>query len=603
MASLLLSPTEDAFISQAAPDTNFGDSFTLLIGRFTTPGDIYRSLLKFDLSTIPPGYTINYAALRLFIYRKDTSGPQPASIERTLSNFNENTVTFSNAPSGVATGIVTTITDVDLNQFISIEITSLVQGWHNGSIPNTGLEIIGDESTYSLIGFFSKDFNNSDLWPELEIAFSDNCRSITVSTVQQFYAALSEPFFTEIILVPNGTVYDISGLPAIDRTIPAVIESYPPGVQVNFNPAQSLSNITLGDYVTLPNNTVYNVTQGTLYATIQAAINAANPGDTILATAGTYPENITIDRRITLEGAGSNIGETFINPAAGLGISIAAGGDNVSDRLIISSLRVTAGTNGIQTTGTAAPSHFTLLNVASVNNPSNGFNVNPDPSNPNMNDVVILNSDLSGNGTAGLRVASYMTVDSLTISNSTLNGNTYGLYVAAQGTTDFNNINITNSTFNNNTSKGMYFEALNNAIFQNIVVDQSGTSGPFPAGIDINLKQGNYQNVQLINATVTACGLSDATTGAGAAIKGRDDAGNNGTLNNVGIIGGTYAGSPVAIRFGEIGVTNATPTNASVVGAVVANSVIGIENLTLATVAQENNVFFGNGTDLVGNFS
>jgi hypothetical protein len=49
------------------------------------------------------------------------------------------------------------------------------------------------------------------------------------------------------------------------------------------------------------------------YSTIDAAINAANPGDTIQVAAGTYDEQVVINKSLTLQGAGDT---TIIKPSA-----------------------------------------------------------------------------------------------------------------------------------------------------------------------------------------------------------------------------------------------------------------------------------------------
>ncbi len=58
---------------------------------------------------------------------------------------------------------------------------------------------------------------------------------------------------------------------------------------------------------------VHDLTMGTSFSTIQAAVNAANANDVIMADAGTYAENVTITKALTLEGAdhGQNANTRF----------------------------------------------------------------------------------------------------------------------------------------------------------------------------------------------------------------------------------------------------------------------------------------------------
>jgi len=57
---------------------------------------------------------------------------------------------------------------------------------------------------------------------------------------------------------------------------------------------------------------VLNQTTGVTYGTIQLAIDAAGQGHTIIASAGTYDEQVVIDKSLTLQGVGDN---TVIQPS------------------------------------------------------------------------------------------------------------------------------------------------------------------------------------------------------------------------------------------------------------------------------------------------
>lgn len=71
-AIVSLNPTGDAYLRNgASANTNF-DNTELLVGR-VAPGDWIRSVLAFDLSSIPDGSTINSATLTVAINSQDTA--------------------------------------------------------------------------------------------------------------------------------------------------------------------------------------------------------------------------------------------------------------------------------------------------------------------------------------------------------------------------------------------------------------------------------------------------------------------------------------------------------------------------------------------------
>jgi parallel beta-helix repeat protein len=65
------------------------------------------------------------------------------------------------------------------------------------------------------------------------------------------------------------------------------------------------------------NAVVGTCTSGTQFATIQAAVNAASPGSTVKVCPGSYPEQVAIEKNLTLNGLSLGRSAVIVPPASG----------------------------------------------------------------------------------------------------------------------------------------------------------------------------------------------------------------------------------------------------------------------------------------------
>lgn len=115
------------------------------------------------------------------------------------------------------------------------------------------------------------------------------------------------------------------------------------------------------------------------YPTIQAAINAASDGDTIIVAAGLYKENVVVNKSLTLKGAQAGVdarnrsgSETVIEPTEGTGIRVITAVNRV---VVIDGLTVRNAEHGIATPEPTMAANITVKNVR-VLNPAN-FGISP----------------------------------------------------------------------------------------------------------------------------------------------------------------------------------------------------------------------------------
>ncbi len=149
----------DASVNSAYPSTNFGGLSNMYVGNGTT------ALIQFDLSTLPPGVTaaqISKATLKLFVNRIYTFGS--VALQPVAGSWTESGVTYATMPSlGSAIG---SFTPAAGNQFIAIDVTSLVQGWIAAPGSNFGIALTS--ATGSIV-FDTKENDETSHAAQLDI--------------------------------------------------------------------------------------------------------------------------------------------------------------------------------------------------------------------------------------------------------------------------------------------------------------------------------------------------------------------------------------------------------------------------------------------------
>jgi len=166
---------KDAFVDEFAPDTNYGTEPALFVagdGGYST-----RAYIQFTLSSVPATAVILSADLELFYYTESTfSVDGPVGVYRVTGNWVESTVTWNASPAATNTSIDTiTVPGAHTNTFLPWDVSSLVQGWVDGSIANRGVILRDtDESSSDGVKYFrSSDWSTADQRPKLVISYYD----------------------------------------------------------------------------------------------------------------------------------------------------------------------------------------------------------------------------------------------------------------------------------------------------------------------------------------------------------------------------------------------------------------------------------------------
>lgn len=263
------------------------------------------------------------------------------------------------------------------------------------------------------------------------------------------------------------------------------------------------------------------------FSTIQPAVAAAVDGDTVSIAAGTYPGPVSVSKGISIVGVGNGTDpstSTIISGSSGTGVTLSGG--TSSEPIMVSNLRVTGFTTGFVT-----GSYVTLDSVASVGNINYGISVSN-----GATQLAIMNSAFDQNKT-GFKLGSTASASNITITNTSFDNNTaQGWYSDKNKTSGstLTDVVIVDTSFNGNPDKGFYTEKLSDAVFANVEFNNSGNGRASQgAGLDLNLKYGDYVDILLVEVSAINSGTSATPNGSGISIAARND--------------GPYADSPATL--------------------------------------------------------
>jgi hypothetical protein len=126
--------TGDAHVSMTRSTTNLGTLANLYVGNGNT------ALLQFDLSALPAGLTasqVSHASLTVFVNRVNAGGA--VNLSPVTSAWSESAVTYATIPAIGAP--VNGFTAAIAGQYVTLDVTSLVQGWVTAPATNFGLAL------------------------------------------------------------------------------------------------------------------------------------------------------------------------------------------------------------------------------------------------------------------------------------------------------------------------------------------------------------------------------------------------------------------------------------------------------------------------------
>lgn len=206
----------DSTVLEAAPDLNTGSTIDMWVGYdHCEPARIARGLMRFELSSVPPGTPITQAQLHLYLYGSCDlrERSHTVAVHSLSADWTENLVTWSTQPLAADDAAGSTPIQSRTWGWYTIDITALVMEWIDGARPNYGLMLRGPEGSgddSAMLAFLTRDAG-APYVPYIEITYAGGIAAATAYEAPSKSVLGSTSSIQDLIAVPADTSAPESG--------------------------------------------------------------------------------------------------------------------------------------------------------------------------------------------------------------------------------------------------------------------------------------------------------------------------------------------------------------------------------------------------------
>lgn len=154
----------DALLREAKPTQNFGNSVNLGAGYSLIDLARLRTLMKFDVASVPAG--LNMVGAYLKVYSQGKLNPPILQVYQVLTEWTEYGVTWNGQP-GTRYVPEIEVQGVEQAGWIEFDITQLFYRWYNGLSNNYGVLVRLKDEALEQIPFYSREYPNELQKPEI----------------------------------------------------------------------------------------------------------------------------------------------------------------------------------------------------------------------------------------------------------------------------------------------------------------------------------------------------------------------------------------------------------------------------------------------------